>query len=224
VRAVILDMDGTLIDTPSGIAAVIESVLVERGRNGVPLAQVRSKIGRPLETIFAELLGEGEDAPAVGHAVHRYREAFAERILPHAAELVFPDVEATLRRWRDSDLRLAVATSKIRKTAGQLLAGAHLDELLDAVVCHDMVEHGKPDPEMGLLAAKLIDVDPDDCVLVGDAVDDIRLGVAAGMTTIGVSYGAGTRDELESAGAHHIADSFREVAELVENSRRVDVR
>ena len=160
VRAVILDMDGTLVDTPSGIATVIESVLAERGRDGVSTAQVRSQIGRPLETIFAELLGEDADGPAVQHAVRRYREGFAEHVLPRAPELVFPDVETTLRRWRDSGMRLAVATSKIRTTARQLLAGAGLDGLLDALVCHDMVEYGKPDPEMGVLAAKLLDVAP----------------------------------------------------------------
>ncbi|MER6786314.1 HAD-IA family hydrolase [Streptomyces sp. NPDC000658] len=74
-------------------------------------------------------------------------------------------------------------------------------------VLHDMAARGKPHPDLALLAAGSVGVPPERCVVVGDAVDDMRMATAAGMRAIGVSYEVGTAGRLTRAGAESVADT-----------------
>ncbi|MFF1543790.1 HAD family hydrolase [Streptomyces sp. NPDC058291] len=205
--AVLFDLDGTLLDTPGAIAGVLQRVLEGIGRPDVPGDRVRATVGKPLGIVFAELTGLPEGHPEVTEAVARFREQFRAEVVPRAAELVFPGVPELLSRLREEGRKIAICTSKIRSSAEELLEPAGLADAFDAVVCHGMAPRGKPHPDLALLAARSVGVAPERCVVVGDAVDDMRMATAAGMRAIGVSYGVATARQLAEAGAEPVTDT-----------------
>jgi phosphoglycolate phosphatase len=214
--AVLFDMDGTLIDTPAGILRVLNEVLAEAGRS-VPEDQVRATIGRPLMASFASLLALPDNHQDVAHALTRFRQLFTEVVIPNATELVFPGVLELLAGLRAQDRALAVVTSKIRRSAEELLSAAGLLGSFDVIVCHGMTERGKPHPDLALLAATKLGKSTGQCVVVGDAVDDVRMAVAAGMAAYGVSYGVASRKELEEGGALIVLSSVGELTDALKN-------
>lgn len=205
--AVLFDLDGTLLDTPGAIARVLHRVLELTGHPPVPEHRVRATVGRPLTAVFAALTGRPEDHPRVAEAVALFRESFRDEVVPHAADLVFPGVPELLDRLRAEGTRTAICTSKIRASALELLEPAGLAGEFDAVVCHGMAPRGKPHPDLALLAARSVGIAPERCLVVGDAVDDMRMASAAGMPAVGVSYGVASARQLTEAGAGLVADT-----------------
>jgi phosphoglycolate phosphatase len=215
VAGLVLDLDGTLADTPRAITAIMLKILADRG---VPTdeAVLRSMVGRPLEQNFAQLLGCAPDAPEIASVLAAYRDLFRahlEGIDP--AALAYPGVVEGLRRARTRGLRLGLATSKPRRAAERMLGLMGVADLFQVVAGDDSVRHSKPDPEMARLVADGLGLPPGRCVVVGDGVADMAMGRAAGMRAVGVSYGAATPAELKAAGAEEVVDSFAAVLALV---------
>ncbi|MGH3661621.1 MAG: HAD family hydrolase [Micromonosporaceae bacterium] len=204
---VLFDVDGTVVDTPGANATLIAEVVAETGRPRPAEAAARALIGRSLDAIFSELLGLPVDHPEVGQAKTRFRQRFTDQVVPTATSLVFPGVVELLGELRRQERPLAVVTSKITVSATEMLRAAGLIDAFDTVVCHDMAPRGKPYPDLALLAAEHLGASPADCVMVGDALDDIRMAVAAGMAPVGVGYGVATSEQLFAAGAVAVAPS-----------------
>ncbi|PRY35763.1 HAD family hydrolase [Umezawaea tangerina] len=213
-RAVLFDVDGTLVDTPGGMLGVLRAVLEESG-HAVADDLVRRTIGRPLAASFAGLLFLPEDHPDVAHAVTRARALFTETVIPSAADLVFPGIPELLAELRAQGRPLAVVTSKVRPSAVELLGAAGLLDAFDTLSCHGMADRGKPHADLALLAAGALGVPPRRCVVVGDAVDDVRMASAAGMDACGVDFGVATRAELVAAGASRVVGSVAELHDAV---------
>ncbi|MET8953586.1 HAD family hydrolase [Streptomyces sp. NPDC004393] len=209
--ALLLDLDGTLLDTPGAIARTLRSVLFEVAGRTVGTDAVRATVGRPLDTSVAALLDRDPADPVVADAVARYREAFAATVLPRAREIVLPGVVEGLTLAREAGAALAVATSKVRASTEPLLRAAGLDGFFDTVACHDMVDRGKPHPDLALYAADALAVPPEVCVVVGDSGDDMRMARGAGMRALGVTTGVASAETLAEAGAHAVYDRFDEL-------------
>ncbi|MFI8519447.1 HAD family hydrolase [Streptomyces sp. NPDC085481] len=214
MSAVLFDLDGTLLDTPSAIADTLHATLAERGRSASD-DRVRATIGRPLAASFAQLTELPEDHAEVQAAVSLFRHLFREQAVPRARELVFPGVPELLDRLRGEGHRIAIVTSKIRPSAEELLRPAGLYDLFHTVVCHGMADRGKPHPDLALLAAERLGLGPEACVVVGDAVDDMRMARSAGMRAVGVTYGVAGEEALNEAGAHTIAHSVGALDEIL---------
>lgn len=210
---VLFDLDGTLLDTPRAIVSVLDRVLAESSRPAPPREQVRATVGRPLVAAFGELLNLPHEHAEVEAAVARFRELFRETVVPEAKSMVFPGVPELLERLRREGRPLAIVTSKIRAGAEELLEPAGLTGHFDAIVCHGMAPRGKPHPDLALLAARQLDRAPEECLVVGDAVDDMRMACAAGMRAIGVSYGVATAGQLLDAGAQMVCETVRALGE-----------
>ncbi|MEV7194328.1 HAD family hydrolase [Streptomyces sp. NPDC093510] len=208
VGGLVLDLDGTLADTPGAIASIMTKILADQGAPADE-ATVRALVGRPLEQNFAHLLGRAQDAPEVAAAVRSYRELFRAHLEgTDPADLACPGVTEGLRRARAQGLLMGVATSKPRGAAERLLRLMGVADLFRVVAGDDSVRRSKPDPEMAFLVAGGLGLPPDRCVVVGDGTADMEMGRSAGMRTIGVSYGVATPDELLAAGADEVVDSF----------------
>ncbi|MEE1752043.1 HAD family hydrolase [Streptomyces sp. SP18CS02] len=205
--AVLFDLDGTLLDTPNAIVRVLAEVVTGSGRPLPPEAELRATVGRPLAACFSALLRLPEDHPEVGQATERFREVFRTSVVPGARSMIFPGVPALLELLRERGHRIAIVTSKIRPSAEELLLHAGLLDRFDAVVCHGMAPRGKPHPDLALLAAGHLGTEPASCVVVGDAVDDMRMARAAGMAALGVTYGVATEEQLTADGAHRVTGS-----------------
>ncbi|MER5443543.1 HAD family hydrolase [Streptomyces sp. NPDC002790] len=205
-RAVIFDLDGTLADTPTAIAGLLTRVVGEQGVAVTP-EQVAPTIGKPLGPSIASLIGCLVEDRATADAVARYRDLFDTEVLSRGSELLYPGVAEGLQSLQEQGFGLAVATSKISASAEKLFAATGIRSFFGPVIGNDMVEQGKPAPDMGLLAARELGMLPERCTYVGDTVTDMQMAAAAGMTPLAVTYGVGSRHEL-LAHSTRCCDSF----------------
>lgn len=213
MTAVLLDLDGTLMDTP---AAILCSLREMSGPESDSWSDddLRQHIGRPLDRIVEALLpGHGERDRH--EAAQRFRASFARQTVPDATHLVVPGALAAVRRLRAMAIPTAVVTSKITSSAIELLEAGGIMADLDAVVGHDQAAAGKPAPDLALHAARVLGVDARSAVVVGDSPDDMLMGRAAGMRTVGVLWGIGDEGRLRAAGADEVVAAPDDLALLL---------
>jgi pyrophosphatase PpaX len=200
--AVIFDLDGTLIDTIPLIRFSFEQVFAELALpwgNG----EVLKTIGLPLREVAERF------APS---RVEEFLALYSEHQQSRHRELtrLFPGTWETLALLRDEGRLTAVVTSKRRSTAlaGMSLTG--IDGFIQVTVSVDDVVRSKPDAEPVLKALDMLGVEPDQSVYVGDSWYDIIAGQQAGVTTVGVTWGMASREELAEVKPDFIVNSWDE--------------
>jgi phosphoglycolate phosphatase len=196
--AVLFDLDGTVLDTPALIVRVFAAVLT---RHGVAFdaEQARRTIGIPLQRAFTQLLPTAEPA-LIDTCIAEYRATFKQESDACAERLPFPDARPFIESLKRSGVRIAAVTSKIQVSAEDILRTTQLRELFDGVFGHDAVAHGKPAPDLALLAASSLRVAPANALVIGDSTDDLRMARAAGIDAIGVSWGVSTPADFTAHG------------------------
>jgi phosphoglycolate phosphatase len=213
-RAVLLDLDGTLLDTAPDLAAAVNAMLAEQGLDPLPESTVRDFIGRGItHLVERSLVAAGLPLPCerlefalLGFGKHYGR-------LNGRASQPFPGVVEALERMRAAKLKLACVTNKASAFTLPLLEKAGLAALLDAVVTSDQVGKRKPHPEPFLHACKLLQVDPRDAVVIGDSANDAEGARAAGCRVLLVSYGYSEGRDVRSLDADGVVATFGEAAD-----------
>ncbi|MEU0880184.1 HAD family hydrolase [Lentzea sp. NPDC005914] len=211
----IFDLDGTLVDTPRGIITTFAAVFAQLDLPTVDSGSIRGTIGLPVPAAFAKVLGVSEDDPVVATCVDLYWSTFPKIVLPMAPQLVFRGVFDGLRSLREDGFLLAVATNKFIATAESLLVAAGLREEFSVVVGADQVSKPKPDPEAGLVVLQRLGVPAANAVMVGDTTHDVLMAHGAGMSSIAVTYGVHSVEQLLSANPTWLVDSFPGVVAAV---------
>jgi phosphoglycolate phosphatase len=212
---IIFDLDGTLIDTPSGIVETFIAALKSMDVAFNDSAAIKATIGLPIEQAFSNLLSIDKNDGRVTHAIKQYHTLFEDIVLPNAKKLIFPGVAKGLESLIANEFTLAVATSKIYKSAEALLQAAGLWEYFTLVVGADQVTNPKPHPEMGQLIMKKLGALSAYTVMIGDTTHDILMAKGAGMRSIAVTYGVQNIEMLKSAKPTWIVDTFDEVLNCV---------
>lgn len=202
------DLDGTVVNTIPLIIASYEHAMVSvLGVRPLP-QEARGWIGETLYSTFGR----------------RYPERAAELVdsyvawnQAHLNELLedFPGVPELLADLSASGATVGVATSKRRVSAENTLVAAGLAGRLQVTVAMEDTTSHKPAPDPLLLALDHLGGSPDRAAYVGDAVVDILAAKAAGMASIAVSWGAGDRGDLVSAGADAVVDTVPELRRLL---------
>ncbi|MGI0148156.1 MAG: HAD family hydrolase [Thermoplasmata archaeon] len=201
VRAVLFDIDGTLLDTRDAWIAAFDAGLAAVPRTSIPGSVAAQWIGTPIEVIYAERCGlSGEE---LANAVRVFQEVEAESVhqgmrpYSRAREML-----AFLGAWK-----LAAVTNKRQHTSVEALRVAGLLPFFELVLGGDSVPRKKPAPDPILKAAAALGVPPSECVVVGDTENDVRAAKQAGARSIGVTWGYGTRASLEAAGVDHLIET-----------------
>ncbi len=200
----LLDLDGTLIDSYPGILASCKAALRVLGHEPDESLDIRHAIGPPLEDIMRILLQQyGDDR--VGEAVAAYRQHYGESGL--FGSMPYPGIGNSLEEMKRAGLRIYLATSKRAIFASRILD--HLKFATYFYGIHGSVPGGELDHKPELLAHVLSkhSLSPSQSLMVGDRRYDISGAHAVGMRGLGVLWGYGTRDELETAGADQLVDS-----------------
>ncbi len=218
VRAVLFDLDGTLVDTVELILCCHEHTLrAHFGEEGVlPRREILRNLGRSLpETLldYAVGRGVGDVASCAAAMLETYRE-FGRK---HHERLIRPveGMREVLEELRERGLLLGLVTSKARETARMALDQYDLGEYFPLAVYHDDTARHKPDPEPLLLALERGGLDAGSAVYVGDSVHDIIAGRAAGVRTVAALWGPFDRAELVAAGADALAGTPHDLLELL---------
>jgi phosphoglycolate phosphatase len=210
--SVLLDLDGTLIDSYPGILASCLAALRALGHEPDETLDIRRTIGPPLEDVMQILLQSyGDDR--VGEAVAAYRQHYGESGVP------YPGIGKSLEEMKRTGLRLYLATSKRAIFAGRILDHLKFAPYFDGI--HGSVPGGALDHKPELLAHVLSEhgLSPSHSLMVGDRRHDISGAHAVGMRGLGVLWGYGSRDELETAGADRLVDSPADLARMVLSPR-----
>jgi len=210
--SVLLDLDGTLIDSHPGILASCLAAVRALGHEADETLDIKRVIGPPLEDMMQVLLRPyGDDR--VGEAVAAYRQHYGES--GFLGSVPYPGIGEALEEMKRSGLRIYLATSKRAIFASRILD--HLKLAADFDGIHGSVPGGELDHKPELLAHVLSrhGLSPSHSVMVGDRRYDISGAHAVGMRGLGVLWGYGTRDELETAGADQLVAAPADLAHTV---------
>jgi HAD superfamily hydrolase (TIGR01509 family) len=202
VAGVLLDLDGTLVDT-NYLHTLAWSRAFADGGEWAPMNAIHRLVGMGGDKLVERLLGE--ERPDLEEArAKRFSELIDEaHAFPGAAELI--------RRLHQAGVRTVVATSAPAAEVDSLLRLLGVDDALDAVTTKDDVTASKPAPDIFETAMRFAGLDPDLVLAIGDSVWDVEAARAAGIGCVGVETGGFSRHELSEAGALHV---YRDVEEL----------
>lgn len=195
-RAVLLDIDGTLIDSNDAHA----NAWVDAGREfglDIEYERVRWLIGMGGDRVLPRLTGLEEESEEGAKVLERRGEIFRERYLP--ALRPTPGAKELLRRLQEDELTLVVATSASEKDLGPLLRQAGLESLIDDSTNADEAEASKPAPDIVEAALEKAGVPPEHAVMLGDTPYDIEAAARAGVACIAVTSGGWSEQELAAA-------------------------
>lgn len=201
LRAILFDVDGTLLDTRDAWVAAFDEGLAAVKSRGMPGVEGARWIGTPIERIYAERCNlSGEALQEAVAAFHRSEAASLRngvRAFPG-----IPEMLASLKPWR-----LGAITNKRHDTTQAALRLARLADVFDVVLGGDSVMRKKPNPDPVIQAAQALNVPVEACAMVGDTENDVLAGREAGAVTVGVTWGYGTRARLEVAGVGYLIET-----------------
>lgn len=206
IKAVLFDLDGTLVDTAPDLGAAANHVRATLGLAPLPLADYRPVASAGARGLLHKALGiTPEHADFAQH-----RERFLAYYRAHIAERsrLFDGVGALLERCARSGMRWGVVTNKPGWLMRPLLEALDLAGGAACAVSADEVARPKPAPDSLLRACTLLGLAPPACVYVGDDRRDIVAGAAAGMPTIAAAWGyLGEAEPIDRWGADAVVDT-----------------
>lgn len=206
-RAVLLDIDGTLVDSNDAHAAAWAKALGHLGHD-VAYDRVRALIGKGGDKLLAEVAGIDSESPH-GKEIEKLREqTFMRDYLPRLKP--FPKARDLLMRMRDGGLCLVVATSARRSQMHALLDICEVADLIHAYACGDDAESSKPDPDIVQAALQRVEIRAGESLMLGDTPYDVDAASRCGVGTVAVRSGGW--DDAALAGALGIYD---DVADLL---------
>jgi len=216
-RAVLVDLDGTLLDTVPDLAAAVNAMLGELGRAALSERVIATFIGKGADILVHRALTGKLDGRADEALFDRGRHAFMRhyrRLNGHAA-VVYPGVAGALTQLHRGDLRLACVTNKPREFTLELLARVGLLDRFEVVISGDDTAQKKPHAEPLLAACGRLGVAASDAVMIGDSENDLLSARAAGCRVILVEGGFNEGQPVASLPADAIVQTFAGAADLL---------
>ena len=242
VRAILFDLDGTLIDSVRDIAASVNWVLTGLGLPAKSVEEVAGFVGDGVQELLRRAIEAGagvvpdksatEPALRVGEGVpeprgegaiggdepavlHDAVKRFRAHYLGHCLDTtrLYPTVQETLAHFRAK--RLAVVTNKPYPATMRILDGLHVTGYFPVVLGGESAARRKPHPAPVLKALELLEVSAAEAVMVGDSPHDVAAGREAGLLTCGVTYGLTPRGVLRAARPDHMLTALRELSDWV---------
>jgi len=197
-KAVIFDVDGTLIDSVDLHAKAWQDAFHDHGHE-VSFDDIRSQIGKGGDQLMPVFLSK-EELDAKGEKLEKHRgQVLKERYLPQIE--AFPMVRELLQRIRADGTKVALASSAKKDELQTYKEAANIEDLLEAETSSDDAESSKPDPDIFLAALKhLGGMSPDQAIVIGDTPYDAEAAGKAGLRTIGLLCGGWSEADLKKAG------------------------
>jgi phosphoglycolate phosphatase len=218
-KAVLLDLDGTLLDTVLDLHAAANGMLADLGRPPVAVEDIRAYVGRGIPNLVKRVLAgklEAADdpAPPPDDALTSFKKHY-EHFNGRAAK-PFPGVLDGLAALKAKGFPLGVITNKARAFTLPLLERTGLAPFMSVTVSGDQLPKPKPDPMPLVWACGRMDVSPADTLMVGDSVHDFKAGRAAGCKVFLVPYGYNEGQDVQGLAADAIVASIVEAAALIQ--------
>lgn len=228
IKAVLFDLDGTLIDTAADFVRIIARMSEQHGWQAPSDGEIREQVSAGASAMVKLILTYNEQ-PIDDEILQQYRQQFLDE---YEADIcvdsrVFAELEPVLTQLENSGTPWGIVTNKPRYLAEKLLTALGLCDRCSVLVCPDDVRYTKPDPEPMYLAMEKLGLPrgiAGTVIYIGDHQRDIEAGNAAGMITILASYGyipPEDKTNLQSWGANFITDTPEDLAKLL-NSKKFE--
>ena len=221
LKAVLFDLDGTLVDTADEFVVVVQQLRGEHGLEPMDPERIRASVSNGARALVNLGLGIPFDAPEFESKRLRLLELYSE-VLGTAAK-PYPGILPLLKDLQARGIAWGVSTNKPRAYAAPLMKALQLMETSPAefdpchsLVCPDDVKDRKPHPESLYLNCREIACAPHEAIYIGDHLRDVEAGRRAGMYTIAAGYGyIEPDDDPERWGANALASCSTELADLI---------
>jgi phosphoglycolate phosphatase len=205
IRALLFDLDGTLIDSEEDIAASANRLRASQGLQPLPRDVIGSFVGEGIEALVRKLMGPAFEAkiPAL---VEEFRRDYHEHCAEHTR--LYPGVEPTLQALAKAGYKMAVVTNKPERISLRILellgAGGHFGCVIGGNSCKSK----KPDPEPLFEACRRLGVEIGAACMIGDSRVDIEAGRNAGIPALGILGGIGDEALMRAAGPSLVLEDF----------------
>jgi phosphoglycolate phosphatase len=214
VRALIFDLDGTLIDSKLDLIHAVNAMLVEMGRERLSAEVISGYIGHGAPVLVARALGAAAPEQECTYALQFFLKYYEEHKLDNTC--AYPGVQETLARLWHRDLPMSVLTNKPVRVSVRILEALGLAKYFRSIYGGNSFGTKKPDPlgantilrEMGVLARET--------AIVGDSEVDIQTARNAGTAAIAVNFGFGVHDRKSYPADAHV-DRFADLSSLIAN-------
>jgi phosphoglycolate phosphatase len=217
VRAVAIDLDGTLLDTVEDLATAVNHMLTELRLPELPLDLVRTFVGKGLANLvqraLTAALGREPDDELAQRAMPIYDRHYAR--VNGDTTVIYPGVREGLELLAQARLPLACITNKAERFTLPLLARIGFAPYFPVVVCGDTLPRRKPDPLPLTHAAVRMGVQPAEMLMIGDSITDAQAARAAGCPIFCVTYGYNEGHDVRSLDVDAIVPSLTEAAALI---------
>jgi phosphoglycolate phosphatase len=221
IRAVLIDLDGTLLDTVDDIAAAGNAMLAEIGRPPLPRETSAMYVGRGAQSFVARALSGDLHVDAHGDIEPAELAARLERFMVHYRVFngrfatLYPQVREGIAAMHGAGLKLALVTNKPRELSVALLDQFDLAKDFSAVVAGGDTERKKPDAQPLQHACAQLGVATQEAVMLGDSLNDVQAGRAAACRTLLLPYGYNEGRPIAGEGADAIVTTLLDAAHWI---------
>lgn len=216
VKALIFDLDGTLVDTAPDLLHATNHALSLINRSAVSMGQLRTYVGygaMNLIELGVNATGEAVDRKTLLRLHAAFLDYYADNIA--VSSVVFDGLRELLDKAKSRGLKLGVCTNKVELLSLKLLSELGISDLFGSVVGGDTLPVMKPDPAPLIEAVRRLGVDPSTSLMFGDSVTDIRTAHNAGIPVIAVTFGY-TDQHVSTFDPTHVIDHYDEAWPIIE--------
>ncbi|WP_321389660.1 HAD family hydrolase [Emcibacter sp.] len=208
LKAVIFDLDGTLVDSARDLTATLNHVLGLEGRPKIHIDDVRHMVGHGSRALIIKGFDHSGEVPPDAE-VDRLQGIFLDYYNSHIADhtIAFPGLHEALAELQDNGVKLAVCTNKVEDLSHKLLKALELDDFFCALTGGDSFDYKKPDPRHLTSTLELMGCPPEGAVMVGDSANDIDAARNAALPVVGVTFGY-TPVPVEELKPNRVIDHF----------------
>ena len=215
---VLIDVDGTLVDSVPDLAYCVDTMMSELGMPRRGEKRVRHWVGNGVERLVKRALvnqldGEPDEALYV-RALPVFEALYRDNTSKRSC--LYPGVEEALDFLQTTGVRMGCVTNKASQFTLPLLKDLGVDDYFEIVICGDMVERKKPDPQSLLMAAEQLETEPRASMMIGDSMSDVNAARAAGFQIVCMSYGYNHGEDIRDYDPDAVLDSMDEIRDIVD--------
>ncbi|MFM1870517.1 MAG: hypothetical protein RLY99_1261 [Pseudomonadota bacterium] len=213
-KGVFFDLDGTLADTAPDLVAAANLLRVTRGLTPLPYEVLRPTASAGARGLIQGAFGYDNQHPQFEELRDEFLANYEKNICVHSK--LFDGMDDLLLKLEKEQVLWGIVTNKIERFTHPLLKIMGLHQRSGAIVGGDTTPHSKPHPAPILKAAEICNINPSECLYVGDDLRDIEAGRAAGMKTVAAAYGyCGCDEPVNAWGADYIIEHPSELRPIV---------
>ncbi len=219
-KLILIDIDGTLVDSVPDLAYCVDSMMRELGMPEHGEAKVREWVGNGVErltrrALIGQLDGEPDDA-LFRRGYPLFLDCYA--INTSKRSYLYPGVREGLDKLRSLGYTLGSVTNKAAQFTVPLLKDLGIYNDFAVVVAGDTLDKKKPDPAPLLFAAERMGVAPEDCLMIGDSISDVKAARAAGFQIVCMPYGYNHGNDIREANPDAVIDSLAHLDTLLDEA------